>query len=211
MIANILKDLNWVDVVITLMIVWVLFTGIKNGLVKGLLHLIGTIFALFICFHYYSSFSGLFVKKTPLSPSTIDVSVFLFLWFVSFLIFRFIEEAVFFIFTVEVKNVIDKWGSAVLAIARAALIGSMCMFVLLLTQNQYLQQQTFSSFMRKGLLSTAPNVYFSLYEDIVRPLFPSENKNKQVVSVLRGANKSSNVNHNDTEHRKETSLTETNQ
>lgn len=190
MIDRILTTVNWVDVVVCLTIIWIVFTGIKNGLVKELFHLLGTIFSVFISFHYYSAISGLFIKKTPISESAVDVIVFLLLWFFSFLAFRFFEKGVFFIFTIEVQSMVDKWGSAVFAIVRAALITSMCMFLLLLTQSTYLQNQALSSFSRKGLLFFAPKLYLNVFEDLIHPLFPNENRNNHVSSVMKGASSS---------------------
>jgi len=190
MIASIFKNLNWVDVIVSLTVIWILFTGIKDGFVKSLLHLIGTFFSLFISFHYYSGFSGFFVKKIPLSASLVDVVVFLLLWFLSFIAFRFLEKGIFFIFTIEVHNIVDKWGSAVLALIRSAVIGSIFLFILLLSHNAYLQQQALSSFSRKGLLDFAPKVYLSLFKDVIHPLFPEEHQNTHVSAVLKGESSS---------------------
>lgn len=194
MLQDLLKNLNWIDVVIALFLIWCVFRAVKNGLIKELFKFFGLVFALFITFHYYYDLASFFVSRTPLTQATAEVSVFIVLWLLGTLVFRFIETGIFLLFTIEANSLIDKWGSVLFAIIRSAIVGSMLLYMLLLFQHSYLQKLTLQSFSHRGLLQVAPKVYGGVYRYIIYNFFPDERPNAHIKAVIKGEYQPSKLN-----------------
>lgn len=179
-----IKNFNWTDLLILAVLVRVIYTSVQTGFIVELFKLFGTVVTLFICFHYYSGLAGVIFRNSGIAEGWAWAVVFAVLWAVCFVVCKLIRDGLFLVFTVETQALVDKWGAPVLAIGRFFLVGSMMLFLLLTTGNEYLEMMTVRSFSHQYVLSVAPEVYRSISDGVVTKLVASEKFNERVNETL---------------------------
>lgn len=179
-----LGRLNWIDLVVGLIFVRIIFVGINTGFVIEFFKFLGTLFTVFVCLHYFSPLSGLLTSFTS-SPLVIAVCVtFLLFWLFLFLLCKIIRDGLLMVFSIEAQAFVDKWGGALVALARACLVASMVLFFFLLTENSYLEGMTARSLSGRYLAPVSPGVYRTIHESLVAKLFSGDRLNSEVSRQL---------------------------
>ena len=183
MISDLLKSINWVDFLVLVIAVRIVYISAQTGFVVEFLKGLAALAALFVSFHYYIHFAKV-VEKTLMPPVFLGAAAFLVLWLLSLLVCKFIRDGFLLLFTVQEQSALDKWGAVLIASGRVVIVVSMVMFLFLITGDKYLRQMTLTSLSGKHVLNVAPWLYRASCDRFVIPLFPGEKKNPAVREVL---------------------------
>ena len=65
MVLEILKQFNWVDVVIVFLLLRISYVSVKNGFVVELFKFLGTVFSIYAAFHYFTIISDRIIRHVP--------------------------------------------------------------------------------------------------------------------------------------------------
>ena len=183
MANDIITSINWIDVLITIIALRILYIGIKLGIVIELFKLVSVFFAVFVTLHYFSSLSQFLHDKVSISDNVSMVIAYAFLWFTVIFVFKLIRDGITTVFKVEAHSLFDKWGGLVIAIGRGLLISSLAVFFLLTPRVEYFKKTIEHSVMGSRLVHVAPKFYESCYDGLVSKFFPHEELNKSVFTL----------------------------
>jgi uncharacterized membrane protein required for colicin V production len=175
-----LKSLNWVDILVAVVAIRIVYISVQTGFVCEFTKTLGVLAAVFVAFHYYVKISVIIGRMVQVPMSVVEVCVFTASWLLILLLCKFLRDGIFLVFTVQAISVVNQWGAAVVAIGRFFLTASMLMFVFLLTDQPYMERMTSTSFTQKYVLSVAPQVYRGLISEIVVKFFPNQKVNPAV-------------------------------
>ncbi len=186
--TDILQKLNWVDILLVVLAIRIIYVAVQTGFVIELMKLLATVFSLFIALHYYTALSGL-IKNSPMTVGTLNVMAFVVLWAVTFFICKLTRDGLFMLFTIQALSDIDKWGAGILAVGRVILTASLLLFLFLVSDHAYLQSTTMKSLSHKYVIQVAPRIYAGMCDRFVAKLFANEKKNPAVLEVMKGVPK----------------------
>ncbi len=181
---EIFKHINWVDIVLVAVGIRIVFMAMQTGFVVELMNLLAAVAAVFVAFHYYTAFAGL-AAKTPVGLAVAATLAFMILLGGTFFVCWLVKNGLFMLFTIEAQNALDKWGAAVLALGRVAIVASFLSYGLVITGSKYLQRVTLTSVIAPRIIGVAPTLYEGMCDRVVDRLFPQERKNPAVLIVMR--------------------------
>jgi uncharacterized membrane protein required for colicin V production len=185
MFMHFINSLNWVDILILAFAIRIIYIGMQTGAFTELFKTLGLVLALFLSFQYYILVGGMIKVYGKIPDEYYFVFGFLLIWIIITVIFKFLRQGFFTLFTVQTISVLDKWGGAILAVGRFVLTASMVMYVLLVTGDNYLQTKTAEAFSRKYLVNVAPGFYKALSERFVSRLIPVVKYNSAVRETMK--------------------------
>ena len=183
--THILSIINWIDVAMLVLLIRIVFIGIKTGFVTELFKLIGVLSAVFIGFHYYTFLAVFISKKTSWSLDVMEFLFFVLLVFLTVLAVKYLRDGFLMIFKFETTNPgVNQWGAGLFSVIRALFLASLIMFGILLSRVEWLQKETLTSVSQKLALKVAPNTYSFLFDNFVGKLFAGQKFNDQSVNVF---------------------------
>ncbi|MFH1198637.1 MAG: CvpA family protein [Candidatus Omnitrophota bacterium] len=193
--VDIIKQFNWLDIVVIVLFLRVIFVAIKGTLFAELFKTLGTICAIYIGLQYYTALSDFIRGSIPLEslPMELDFLDFIscsLLSIASYLVFVILRAAARRIFHMEPIPDIDKWGSIILGFIRSFLFISLVIFLLACSTVSYIKRGIAVSYTGKYLLNIAPSVYKGIWSNVTSKLMPQEKFNDTVLEAqsLGGAN-----------------------
>ena len=174
---------NWIDIIIILIFVRILYIATSRGFILEFFKMITTFFALFLSFHFYTHLSGLFVKAIRFAGKggaacLSFVVIFSFIWF----LFFFVRKGLTLLFKVESHALIEKWVCLFVGIARAVVCASLLCVCLLLCNVRYFDKSLEGSFSYYGFMSVSPKAYLIVARGCQR-VFPRFRLNKEVKRI----------------------------
>jgi len=188
MLLDIIKQFNWVDVVIILIIVRISLVAMKTGFLVEIFKFLGTVLAIYCSLHYYIALSdfikiGLGLQQVPLKfldfmlAVILAVSGYLIFWGIRFGFDRFIK--------METTPNISKAGGLLLGIIRGILSASLITLLLAISSVDYLQKSATSSFSGRRILNIAPNTYTWIWNSVTSHFMTDEKFNEIVPEVQK--------------------------
>jgi uncharacterized membrane protein required for colicin V production len=184
-----LKSLNWVDLFLVVLAVRIVYSSIKAGFVTEFLKTFAVFIVAVLAFHYYTKLAEVFGRFVGLTQPVLEVLVFAVIWLIGLIIMKFVRDGIFIVFTIQTISVVDRWGAAVISVARFGLTASMILFILLLTDQSYMERMTRSSFTQKYVLYIAPEVYQRTVDGFVAKLASNQKVNPAVLDELNETGK----------------------
>jgi uncharacterized membrane protein required for colicin V production len=185
MITHLIKSINWVDVALFLLILQVIFLGVKNGFICEFFKCLGILAAVFVSLHYYSTFAAWIAAKTHITWIYWDAVIFGALWLAVTFFFKFFRDGILLLFKVETNHQgFDKYASGVLAVGRGLLVCSMTIILILLVQNGPLSRMTLTSYSYKIAGQAAVSTYSFLYNKLIGKFCVGEHYNPAASKVL---------------------------
>ena len=181
-----IHSLNWVDIVVLVLGIRIIYIGMRTGIMTEFIKFLGLVVALFASFQYYIVVGESIKIGGKIPESFFLAAGFLVIWGAVTLVFMFLRQGFFMLFTVQTVSALDKWGGAILAVGRFIVTASMVMFVLLVTGNEYLQTKTTEAFSRKYFVNVAPGLYHGLSTRFVSRVAPNVKYNSAVRDALKG-------------------------
>lgn len=183
--TKIVHSINWVDVVMLVLLIRIIFIGVKTGFITEGFKLFGIFCAVFVGLHYYTPLAAVLAKKTGLSIEGVECALFVLLISLVVIAVKYLRDGFFMIFKLETTHEgVNQWGAGVFAIIRALFLSSLIMFALLLTRIEWLHKETVTSISSKLALKVAPNTYGFLYHEFIGKIFAGERFNKEVSNTI---------------------------
>jgi len=130
--TELITNLNWVDILVLIAIVRIIYIGVRQGFIVEFSKILGLIFAVVLSFHYYSTLSNLVHSNSPLPAGFSDLICFNILLLAVVLLFKFIREGLAMIIKVEPVSFVNTWGGLLLGLLRAWIFSSVIIYILLI-------------------------------------------------------------------------------
>lgn len=190
-VLDILKQLNWVDIFVIILLLRICYIALRNGLAVEFFKLLGTLGAIYLSLHYYTALSDWitqrqFILKEKMPLEFLDFLIFVLLAVLGYVIFLILREAFSRFFKMEAKARINKWGGLILGIARGFLFMSLIIFALLISSIGYLKNSVVNSYSGKYLFKIAPATYTKLWSGLLSKFMTKEEFNSTILEVQEG-------------------------
>ena len=186
MILSTLKQFNWVDVFVVVILIRVCWAGIKGGFLAEFFKTLGTISAIYLSLHYYIGLSDSIRERIPLKNVPLDFLDFVFfivLAITGYLLFVILRQAILKFINIQPIPKLNKWGGFSLGIIRAFLLTSLLIFMLLISTISYLKKSVVNSFSGEYFSKIAPGVYSSLWNGVASKFMAKEKFNQTVLEA----------------------------
>lgn len=186
MLMNILKQINWVDIFVALLILRILYISAKTGVVVEVFKLIGIIVTIYISLHYYTTFSDYLINRVPvkqLSLKFLDFVTFVSLVFLTYALFVLIRNLFCHFIKMEAEPALSKWGGFILGIFRGVLAASLIISILSISSINYLNDSARKSYFGGRLFGISLRAYSVLWNNLMSKFMTNEKFNKQVLKI----------------------------
>jgi len=185
-ILDFFRQFNWIDILVFIIFLRLIFVSIKFGLGIEFSKILGTFSGLYLALHYYFSLAGYLNgrignQETP--GSFLEFSAFLFLFTLGYLTFWLLRVLVFRCMNADINPILNRWGGLCLGLLRAFLISSLILFAFLIPKSQYFKDSIYYSLSGNYLTKTAPAIYTWVWESIVSKFNSREKFNDKIFEV----------------------------
>lgn len=187
MILDILKQLNWFDLVLLILLFRIGYIALRSGLPIELFKLLGTVLAIYLSLHYYTAGADFIRsrfaadKKMPLE--FLDFLVFLGLAIAGYSILVLLRSVFYRFIKLEAVDRLNKWGGFLLGIVRGMLVSGLIIFMLVISSISYLRMSVKSSYLGPRFFQVAPNTYSWLWNNLTSKFMAQEKFNKTISEV----------------------------
>jgi hypothetical protein len=144
---------------------------------------------IYVSLHYYirlSDFLGFFKKQNILE--LLDFVCFVGLVVLSYAIAAIFREVFSRFLKIEAIPLLNKWGAFVLGLLRVCLLGSLFVFMLLISSVDYLRISASDSFLGRRFFKVAPAVYSWIWNNFTSRFMVNEQFNNTVLEVQQRVN-----------------------
>jgi uncharacterized membrane protein required for colicin V production len=184
MLEDIVSQLNWVDVLIIVIFIRIIFIGIKKGFMVEFFKLGGILCAIFVSLHYYSKLSDLVTSHSPLPTNFADLICLVSVSVLVLILFRLFRDGILALIKIHVHNVLDRWGSLALSLIRGIFVTSLVILIIFLSTIEYFKKSVDSSFSKPYLLNISPRTYAFIFENIFSKFSSDEKLNLKIFKSL---------------------------
>jgi uncharacterized membrane protein required for colicin V production len=186
MALNILKQLNWVDIIFVIVLIRICYVATKSGFLAEFFKILGTIFAAYLSLHYCTGLTD-YIKNFPpfkvVSVEFLDLIAYIILATFGYLVFVVLRIATLHFIKMEAVPKLDKWGAFILGLCRGVLLNSLIIFALITSTISYLKKSAFDSYSGESVFKIAPAVYRSIWEGFASKFMTKEKLNQSVLEV----------------------------
>ncbi len=186
---DIIKQFNWVDIFVVIVVFRICYISLKNGLAKEFFKLLGTLTAIYISLHYYIVICDFIRKSLPTEKvplEFLDFLVFTVLAILGYLVFVLLRSIFHRFIKMEAVPKLNKWGGLVLGILRSFLLAGLIIFMLAISSIGYFKKSTENSYFGKRFFNIAPNTYSWLWNTITSKFMTAEKFNNKVTEFQQG-------------------------
>lgn len=187
MVLEILKQFNWVDVVLVFLLFKISYTSLKNGFVVELFKFLGTVFSIYIAFHYFTILSDSLVRHVPEEQSfPVEFMDFLTctgLLIAIYMLFVLLRNTLCHFIKMEAVAALSKWGGFLLGIGRAVLAASLVVFLLFISSIGYLSASAKNSYIGQRVFNVSVSTYETIWNGFMYKLATGEKFNNTVTQV----------------------------
>lgn len=194
MLFKMLKQLNWVDIVVIILLIRISYIALQSGLFLESFKLLGTILALYLSLHYYSVLGSFLANRMgikTLSPLALNFISFIVLMIAGYLIFKILRELFAKFIKLEPTAGLDKWGGLILGVIRGFLSVSLVIFMLAASHAGYFRKSVKGSFSGKDLINISISTYAGIWNAALSKFMAKENFNQntgEIKKSLEGKN-----------------------
>jgi uncharacterized membrane protein required for colicin V production len=192
MLLQMIKQFNWIDIFIIILLFRICYIAIKNGLIAELFKLSGTILAVYLSFHYYTYLSDIVRQRfigQKLSLEFLDFLCFAFLAVLGYLALVLCRQVFSYFIKMEALPQLNRWGGLILGISRGFLLSSLIIFVLFISSIAYLKNSVIHSYFGGRLFKIAPTTYSKVWFGFASKFIPQEKYNSTIQEVEQGLKK----------------------
>lgn len=163
---SILKQINWVDIFVLILLVRGTYIGLRHGFITEIFEIFGIIVALFVSLRYYGNLAQFLATQalfSKLSPSLQEGISFIALILLSLAIFRLGHFVTRSVMHVEGSGVLERTGGGVCGFIRGAVIAGLILFALNLLPVTYLKTSiNRNSWSGSQLIKIGPAIYHTI-------------------------------------------------
>ncbi len=187
MLLNTLKQFNWLDIFILIVIFRICYIAIKGGFTTEFFKFLGTITAIYLSMHYCVLIVNLLMGWLPIDSKVslkfIDSIVFVSLALLGYFLFVLLHNAFNNFVKIETVSALNKWGGLILGGFRSVLLASLISFTLVVSGIPYFKSSVKHSYLGQRLIFVAPNTYIWLWTSVFSKFIPSEKEGNIVVNI----------------------------
>lgn len=186
MILDIAKQFNWFDIVVVILFLRICYVGTKSGFLVELFKILGTVFAIYLSFHYFTVTSDLIKDSFPfkLSPiEFVDFLCFISLAILGYLVFLVLRMVILHFIKMEAIPKLSRWGGLFLGVWRSFLFTSLVVFILVISTFGYFKKSADTSYTAKFLFKIAPAVYSGLWNGFASKFMAKEELNQTALDI----------------------------
>ncbi|MCM8781298.1 MAG: CvpA family protein [Candidatus Omnitrophica bacterium] len=167
----------------------VCYVALKTGLPIEFFKLSGTVVAVYLSSHYYTTLSALAVKHLIKGKQFLggifDFILFIILAAIGYGVFIILRMLFYRFIKMEATPKLNKFGGLVLGIARGILLASLLMFILVVSGLDYFKVSIGGSYLGRRIFKVVPETYSRLWNDLVSKIMINERLNDRVFTVQR--------------------------
>jgi len=192
MLLQIIRQFNWVDIFIIILLIRICYIAIKNGFIAELFKISGTILAIYLSFHYYTYLSDIVRQRfisQKLSLDFLDFLCFTFLAVLGYLVLVLLRQVFSYLIKMEALPQLNRWGGLALGVIRGFLLSSLIIFILLISSITYLKNSVIDSYSGRRLFKIAPATYSKVWFGFASKFMPQEKYNSTIQEVQQGLKK----------------------
>lgn len=187
MILKIIKQFNWVDIFVVILLFRTTYSAIKRGIFIEFFKLLGTLLSCYLSLHYFTRIGDFFEARIP-TPPTVPLEIwdflaFLILMILGYLIFVILRETFFRFVKTEAVSILNRWGAVILGVTRGFILTSLIIFILSIPVINYFENSVADSFSGKWLIKVSTGVYSYFCKNLISKFIPKEEFNKVVLEV----------------------------
>jgi len=186
MLLDILKQLNWIDFLVIIILFRVCYIAFKSGLVAEFFKTLGTLSSIYLSLHYYTMLSDFVSKRfglTNIPLKFFDFLLFLSLAVLTYLFFVGLREVFSHFVKMEAVPQLNQWGGFILGLIRGFFLVSLIVFTLVISSINYLEKSVSDSYLGRRLFKVAPAAYSALWNGFFSKFMTKESFNKTVLEI----------------------------
>ena len=185
MLLPIIKQFNWIDILVIILFVRICYIGVKTGFPTELFKLLGTLLSVYLALHYFTVVSDFLVQRFRVK----DTMPLEFLDFLMFVLLSCIGYAVFLVLRLvfarwmkmEAVPKLNQWGGFFVSIARGALVSGLVVFTMEICTISYVRDSVRHSYAGERVFTIAPATYSWIWNHCMSK-FMIQDKFNQTVS-----------------------------
>ncbi len=182
--AGLIKQMNWVDFFVIILLIRISYIALKNGIFVELFKLLGIILATYLSLHYYTRLGNLlnrFIKTDAVSMEVLDFLSLVILIIMGYIIAVILREGLSRFIKVDVASIIDRWLATILGLGRGILVASLIMCMFSLPVITYFKKSVDKSYLGERLLKIAPLIYSGIWNNFMSKFMPQEKFNQEIL------------------------------
>ncbi len=187
MLLNSLRQLNWLDIFILIIILRICYIASKTGLPSEFFKFIGTLLASCVSMHYYVAISDSVRALVPvikdIPAEVLDFVIFLTLAIGTYLVFVVLRNITNNLLKIEAVSTLNKWGGLLLGSLRSLFLVSFIVFVMAVSPVNYLKLSVKHSYFGPRVFSVSTGTYNWLCENLFSKLSGKDSRNKAVLEI----------------------------
>lgn len=189
MLLNMLKQFNWLDIFILIMIFRVCYIAVKGGFTTEFFKFLGTLAAVYLAMHYSVLIADYIVRQLPITGKVslrfIDFLVFLFLVTLGYLLFVLLRSLFSNFIKIEAVSALNKWGGLILGGCRSILLVSLICFTLVIPGIPYFKDSVQHSYLGSRLTFVVSDTYTWIWANIFSKFIPTEKEGSIVMNIKK--------------------------
>lgn len=193
MLLNILRQINWVDILVICLLLRTLYVSTTKGFAVELFKLIGIISSIYVSLHYFIIVSDFLMRrvgpKERMPLQFMDFLVFVLLLIAVYLIFALVRNVACHFFKAEVAPALSKWGALILGLARGILTVGLLVFMLAISTIPYFKTSAKKSYSGQRLFNIVVSTYRNLWNGVMHKFTVNEQLNGVIDEIQGDFNK----------------------
>ncbi|KPK98951.1 MAG: hypothetical protein AMJ95_01440 [Omnitrophica WOR_2 bacterium SM23_72] len=193
MISDILKQLNWIDFLMVVLFLRIIFMALSTGLALELFKLLGTLTSLYISLHYFTIFTDWVAGSRPTARGKLPLQ---FVDFISLLAIAVIGYLMFValrmvfdrFIKMQINPLVNKTVALFLGFFRGIFLTSLIVFILAVSSIGYLKDSVRSSFTGRRAFNLAADTYSWTWNHIASRFSVGEEFNSTVLEIKKDLN-----------------------
>jgi uncharacterized membrane protein required for colicin V production len=175
---------NVVNLVMVIVLVAMVYTGGRRGVIVEGFQLFGIFCSLFFTVHYYGRFADFLRVQFFGKETSTELIAFTLLGIWIYAVFVLIGKGWVLILKIEVRKKLDLYGGGILALMQGYFMCGMIFFALLLTNNASLYSGAQNSASSRVFRYVAVDFYRAGYSGFVAKIFKGEPFNQKALDVV---------------------------
>jgi uncharacterized membrane protein required for colicin V production len=193
MISDTLKQFNWVDFLVIIILLRIVYIAFNSSFTLELFKLLGAVTGFYLSLHYFTYITDWITQRNPHSKAKAPLQFIDFFSFVILVIVGYILSiALRMLFErfikMTISTTVNRSVSTVLGITRGILLASIIAFMLTISSIGYLKDSVKDSYSGKQVFNVAVNTYSWLWNNVASKFAVGESINQTVLEVQKDLN-----------------------
>ena len=160
---EIIKNINWLDIVVLVLVVRSIYMGAKRGLTAELFNFFGILISLILSVQWYSRVADVLILNFSLPIWLCNMLCFIIIVQIIRLIFKYTLTFLLKILNIQFIPQLEKIGGGVIGCGRGIIVSGILMLTLSFVPNDYMKESIQSkSFTGSFLIKVTERTYSSL-------------------------------------------------